>query len=127
MHIDTTFHRALARHGGDSVLQPLPAARPVVEHRSIVGGCGVYIACDDFDRVVYVGSVHRPGNVAGISERIAEHLRDARKALCWARLWILVVDERQTVEWVRTYEAIVGEELQPTWNERLPALSGETQ
>jgi hypothetical protein len=127
MHIDATFHCALARHGGDSVLLPLPAARTIVEYGSIVGGCGVYITCDDFNRVMYVGSVHRPGNRDGISSRIGEHLRDARKALRWARLWILVVDEQKTVEWIRTYEAIVGEELQPTWNERLPMLSGETQ
>jgi hypothetical protein len=120
--IDTTFHRALARHGGAAIRRPLLAPRPIAEYRTIRGGCGVYIACDDHDRVMYVGSVHRPGNTAGISTRISEHMRDALKALRWERLWVLVVDDDRTVEWVRTYEAIVGEELGPTWNERLPVL-----
>lgn len=122
MVIDATFHRALARHGGGAVRRPLLAALPIVEHRSVQGGCGVYIVCDDRDRAMYVGSVHRPGSLSGISDRIASHLVDALKALRWSRLWVLVVDDDQTVEWVRTYEAIVGEELQPTWNERLPRL-----
>jgi hypothetical protein len=120
--IDTLFHRALARHGGDAVLRPLLPARAIAEYRTISGGCGVYIACDGHDRVMYVGSVHRPGNTVGISTRIGEHMGDALKALRWERLWVLVVSDDQTVEWVRTYEAILGEELQPTWNERLPAL-----
>jgi hypothetical protein len=120
--LDATFRRALARHGGDAVLGPLRVACPISEHRSIVGGCGVYVVCDDLDRVLYVGSVHRPGNPRGISDRIARHLADPLKALRWARLWVLVVAEGRSLEWVRTYEAIVGTELQPSWNERLPRL-----
>lgn len=122
MVINATFHCALARHGGSSVLKPLLAPKSIAEHRRVVGGCGIYIVCDDFDRAMYVGSVHRPRNAAGMSDRIGEHLRDPLKALRWARIWALVVDDDRTVEWVRTYEAIVGEELQPTWNERLPSL-----
>ena len=122
MIIDARFHRALARHGGRAVQRPLLAPRPITGHRSIVGGCGVYMACDDFDRVMYVGSVHRPGNPSGISSRVAEHLREPLKALRWSRLWVLVVEEGRSALWVRTYEAIVGAELDPTWNARLPAL-----
>lgn len=125
--VDATFHRALARYGGNAVLYPLTPPMPIADHRSIVGSCGVYIACDDFNRAIYVGSAHRPGNPSGISNRIGEHLRDAMKGLRWSRLWVLVVNDVQPIEWIRTYEAIVGEELRPTWNERLPSLQGGTQ
>ena len=123
--LDHRLHRALARHGGPAVRRPLEAARAIGEHRTIYGGCGIYVACDARDRVQYVGSVHRPGDPGGISRRITEHLREPGKALRWERLWVLVVDENVDRGWVRTFEAVVGAELAPSWNERLPALRAD--
>ncbi len=120
--LDPRLHRALARHGGPAVRRPLEGARAIGEHRTIYGGCGIYVACDVRDRVQYVGSVHRPGDSGGISRRIAEHLREPGKALRWERLWVLVVDESVDRVWVRTFEGIVGAELAPSWNDRLPTL-----
>lgn len=120
--LDHRLYRALARHGGPAVRRPLEGARTIADHRTIYGGCGIYVACDSRDRVQYVGSVHRPGDTGGISRRIGEHLRETAKALRWERLWVLVVEEHVDRGWLRTFEGIVGVELAPSWNDRLPTL-----
>lgn len=119
MRMNTVLHRALARAGGEAVRQPLSAPYDLDEGEPVLGGCGVYIACNHHDEVLYVGSVHRPYDPAGISRRLREHLREPTKAMHWSRAWVLVADGKD-LRWVRQYEGLVGDELEPSWNDRLP-------
>jgi hypothetical protein len=120
--LDHTLYRALTQRAGRwaASVQPTPCA--IERHAQLRGGSAVYIACDDEDRVLYVGSVHRPGDAAGLAGRIAEHLRNAEKRLRWRRLWVLSLRADVPLAVVRDLEAIVGTELAPPWNGRLPRL-----
>lgn len=122
--LDATTRRAMARHGGVAVRRPLLDVVTIEDRYLIAGGCGVYVACDERDRVLYVGSVHRPADPFGVVHRLGEHLAepDGLKELRWRRVWALMVDPGQDRRWVRDYEGVIGAELAPAWNDRLPAL-----
>ncbi len=120
--MDAATYRALSRYAGPWLQASTPRGIVVGEHRVIDVSSAVYIACDDLDRVLYVGSVHRPGQQYGASNRIAEHLRETRKFQAWRRLWVLPLKIGVDLTVVRELEAVVGAELDPQWNERLPRL-----
>jgi hypothetical protein len=120
--LDVRLHRALVRHAGDWAAARQPRACDIDLHRDLRGGSAVYIACDAHDHVLYVGSVHRPGDDSGLACRIGEHLRDAGKRLRWRRLWVVSLSADVPLAVVRDVEAIVGADLNPPWNGRLPIL-----
>lgn len=120
--MDAATHRALSRYAGAWLEASAHRGINVAEHGQITGSSAVYIACDALERVLYVGSVHRPGQHQGFSNRIAEHLREARKFQSWRRLWVLRLKTGVSLTIVRDIEAVVGAELDPQWNDRLPRM-----
>ncbi|MGK5681162.1 hypothetical protein [Actinoplanes sp. URMC 104] len=82
----------------------------------------VYIAADSNNAVRYVGSAVRSG-LAGVDDRIQEHVRTGRAAR-WTRLMVVPVIPDTEVSLVRRIEGRVGAVLRPLDTMRLPAFSG---
>lgn len=89
--------------------------------RPDVGGVGVYIACTADMRVSYVGSVHRPVQEHGLSDRINEHrTQNPAKRSAWRYVWFVPMHHRATRAEVRLAEAQIGTMLRPPMTRRLP-------
>jgi len=86
----------------------------------------VYIAVDEHDEVVYVGSVRR-SNDRALRRRVAEHRRDRPEARTWRRLWVLLLVDTAGTGDVRWAEARVGRHLRPHDNRRLPRFPRHTR
>jgi hypothetical protein len=117
-----TRYRAISRYAGEWLDTPLPRAFPIDEIDAIRVCSGVYVVCEPLERVQYVGSVCRPESVAGISERLREHLREGHKRLNWKTVWVLPLKRDTPVSVVRSVEACVGADLGPLGGDRLPRL-----
>src|SRR4051794_17369377 len=87
--MNPTRYRSVCRYAGTWLATPIPKAFEIDEITEITARSGVYIVCEPLERVQYVGSVHRPQHVAGVAERLREHLREGHKRLCWKTVWVV--------------------------------------
>ena len=115
-------YRSICRYGGDWLDEPIAKAFTIDAIDSIRVCTGIYVVCEPLERVQYVGSVCRPNSVAGVSDRLREHLREAHKRLSWKSVWVVPLKEATPVSVVRAVEACVGADLAPLGGDRLPRL-----
>lgn len=120
--MDATRYNSLRRLAGAHAAMPLPDRFPIDELGSVRASAAVYLVTDALDRIVYVGSVFRPGKPSAISARVREHLRNPVKRLVWHWVWVLPLAENTPERIVRLIEGAVGADLTPTLNHRLPAI-----
>jgi hypothetical protein len=80
----------------------------------------VYFVVDRSGNIAYVGKVCRPGDIAAVESRIAEHVEDVTKASTWSRLYVIPLKVDTPNDVVEYVEGLVGERLEPNQNKRLP-------
>ncbi|MCU1676538.1 MAG: hypothetical protein JWM93_1296 [Frankiales bacterium] len=120
--MNATRYRSLYRYAGAWLGDVAPRSVALDELESISARSGIYVVCEPLERVQYVGSVRRPNSVAGVADRLREHLREGHKRLTWKTVWVLPLKPETPVPVVRSIEACVGADVGPLGGDRLPRL-----
>jgi hypothetical protein len=116
--VNSTTYHVLCSYAGTSLLWSHPWPVPAVVPFPVQAAAAVYVVEDDVGRCCYVGSVSRgPG---GLADRMAEHLDDLAKRVCWHAVWVIPLRPTAVLE-VRRIEGVVGAHLGPYLSRRLPA------
>jgi hypothetical protein len=117
------LYRSVCVHAGKHRGGYLPQPVSLEHGLDLPYSIAVYIACNYFEQVVYVGSVRRSSDPRGLERRIAAHLRDSDKSEAWRTLWVIPLRADASLHEVRRIEGLVGAHLRPPGNRRLPGAA----
>ncbi|MDQ6884281.1 MAG: GIY-YIG nuclease family protein [Candidatus Dormibacteraeota bacterium] len=116
------LRQALAKMAGSWAAGPLfQAIEPAgsrSERKVVEAYAAVYIATGATGKPLYVGSTRRPRSTP--SQRIAEHLRDTRKASRWVQVYFLPLRPDTPRAVMLAIEADVAAVLSPSMGRRRP-------
>jgi hypothetical protein len=120
--VNRARYNAIASYAGAWLTEQIPRPRPVDEVEDLPVSSGVYVICDALERVCYVGSICRPGQIRGLARRLREHLQEPLKRMTWHTVWVVPLRDDTPVDVVRRVEGAVGSDLRPTRCHRLPKI-----
>lgn len=115
---------AIAAYAGEHLEQLLPDPINIGRGGQVPDfAVGVYVAVGLDGTVLYVGSVHRPGNQSGVQARIDEHRRQLDRLQTWDKIYVVPLVADTPLSTVRRIEGRIGAHLAPSASRALPRLA----
>lgn len=119
----TFNYSAVARYADEYLEAALPEPVDLGEGKPIPSyPVAVYVAVGLSGEVLYVGSVCRPDDPAGVASRMEEHLRKLDRLQTWAQLYVVPLRADTPLTTVRRIEGRIGAHLAPVMNRALPRI-----
>jgi hypothetical protein len=119
--MDRLTYIQMCAHAGRSLLRSMPDALPLDDDQIPLDiDVAVYIIEDRLGEVLYVGSVHRQADTAGLARRLREHMGNNGKSMTWQYVTLIALKPETSRAEVRRIEGVVAFDLRPRSGERHP-------